>query len=240
MSFSVNNRHDMSDYKRNFYETMYSSRDSRRNDSRSSLVKKYTRTRYDVVFDLLPGGKRLLDVACGTGEFAFRAREKYDEVCGVDLTEVNITHAERNAVEWSMDNVSFLRADADDLLPYEDSCFDTVTCIASLQFMFDPYHAIDEFSRVLKTDGTLVIQVVNAVYLPYRLTLLFGRFPVTADQPGWDGGTLHYFTFSSLSGLFREKGFRVVKKTASGMLAGLRTWWPSLLNGDIIIRGTKL
>lgn len=230
----------MSDYRRNFYEDLYGASGRGGTSGPGGLIYRLTLSRYDAVFRLLPGGNRLLDVACGTGGFAFKAREKYGEVHGIDLTEINIARAKKNALDLGIGGVHFLRADADARLPHEDSFFDAVTCIASLQFMFDPYHVMDELNRVLKSGGILVVQVVNAAYLPYRLSLLFGKFPQTARQSGWDGGTLHYFTFGSLTALFREKGFRAADRTGSGLLAGLRNWWPSLLTGDIIIKGVKL
>ena len=229
------------DYKRRFYEEMY--RDSDEELGRkpaSGRLSGITRSRYEVIYGLLPGGDKLLDVGCGTGNFALAARGKYEQVYGVDITDSMVGRAVKNADENVIDGVHFSRADADVALPFEDSFFDTVTCIATLQFMFNPYHVLGEFNRVLKRNGALVLQVVNIAFLPRRISLMFGRFPETAVQAGWDGGTLHYFTFSSLSGLMKETGFRVTAKSNSGLLAGIRGLWPSILSSDAIIKGVKL
>ena len=230
----------MNDHKRDFYEKMY---ESVNNDDRDGLCRSlstFEESRYDVVYKLLPGGERLLDIGCGDGNFVIKSREKYHEAYGVDITDVMIKRAKKNATERNSTRVSFSRADADNRLPFEDGYFDTITCIASLQFMFDPYQVVSEFHRVLKQGGTLIVQVVNIAFLPRRLALFFGRFPVTARQCGWDGGTLHYFTFPSCSRLLSEIGFQVTHKTNSGILAGCRRLWPSLLAGDIIVKGIKL
>lgn len=230
----------MNDHKRDFYEKMYESVNDDHHNGLYRRLGTFEASRYDVIYKLLPGGERLLDVGCGDGNFVIRSREKYGEAYGVDITDVMIERAKKNATERDLNRVSFSRADADNGIPFVDGYFDTITCIASLQFMFDPYHVVDEFHRVLKAGGTLIVQVVNIAFLLRRLSLFFGRFPVTAQQCGWDGGTLHYFTFSSCFRLLSEKGFKVTHKTNSGMFAGCRRLWPSLLAADIIVKGIKL
>ena len=89
-------------------------------------------------------------------------------------------------------------------------------------------------------DGALIVEVPNIAYLPQRVKLLFGILPVTSKQVGWDGGTLHYFTMSSLCKLIEGGELKVVQKTGSGIFASLRNWWASLLTGDLIVKGIKL
>jgi hypothetical protein len=51
---------------------------------------------------------------------------------------------------------------------------------------------------------------------------------------------LHNFTRSSVTALLQATGFEVVQTTGSGTFAGLRTWWPSLLLGNVIVLARKL
>jgi ubiquinone/menaquinone biosynthesis C-methylase UbiE len=203
------------------------------------LRKRLEPERQETVYKLLDGGERFLDVACGYGHLVFLATQKYREVLGLDISESRIKWDREAAAHLEGARIDFKVSDVNRGIPCADGYFDAVACVATLQFLLDPYFLVGEFNRVLRKGGALVIQVVNVAFLPRRLLLLAGRFPVTSRAPGWDGGTLHYFTFSSCARLLAEKGFAVTVKSSSGILAGWRRWWPSLLAADIIIKGIK-
>ena len=223
-----------------FYEKIYAPRhEPVPAGALGKIRKRLELERQEAVCKLLDGGEKFLDVGCGHGHLVFLATQKYREVHGTDISESRIAWNQEAARNLDGVIINFKVSDLNQGIPYEDGSFDTVTCVASLQFLLDPYPVVSEFNRVLKKGGALIIQVVNIAYLPRRLTLLFGRFPVTARQAGWDGGTLHYFTFSSCARLLTEKGFSIAGKANSGVLAGWRRLWPSLLAADIIIKGIK-
>ena len=60
--------------------------------------------------------------------------------------------------------------------------------------------------------------------------------PVHTTCHGWEGGHLHNFTRSTLVQLLHSRGFQVERCTGSGVLTPLRSWWPGLLLGNIIVR----
>lgn len=190
----------------------------------------------DVVVDLFCGGGKFLDVGCGDGDLCLKAKGKFKGVFGMDIAQNRIQRAQKRdqAIHFSV-------ADLDEILPFKNEIFDAVTCIAAFQYCFDPYRVIKEFYRVLKKDGTLVIQVTNIAWLPYRIKLLFGGLVTTslAQNYGWDGGVLHYFTFRTLEDFLRCRGFNIARTTGSGIFSKWRRWWLSLLSGDIIIKATK-
>lgn len=225
------------EFVRNFYNKMYGlDKASKMNN----FLKHFELYRSDVVFNLLEKGERLLDVACGDGDFAIKAREKFEDVYGVDISSVRIKRAIKKAKEKKINNVFFKTADVNYGLAFKDNYFDTLTAIAALAFFFDPFFVISEFKRVLKRGGVLIIEVPNLAYFPRRLALLFGRLPkVSTSDFGWDGGHLHYFTKKSLEDLLKKFGFKIEKVTGSGIFANLRNWWPSLLSGDLIIKARK-
>jgi len=67
-----------------------------------------------------------------------------------------------------------------------------------------------------------------------------GSLPITGNEDGWDSGHLHYFTFGSLKKLFNKYGFKLTHSGSSGIFAAFRNVWPSLLGGDIILKGVKI
>jgi len=103
---------------------------------------------------------------------------------------------------------------------------------------------VEEMYRVLRPGGYVVIQVPNIAYFKYRVSLLFGKLPVTSSpynwqEIGWDGGHIHYFTMKKLCLLFESQGFLVKAKSGSGFLSIFRNWYPSLLCGDLFIKAQK-
>jgi len=235
-----NNKH-----KKTYYEEMYGSAGAataRRSflDVLYERFKRFELHREDAVARMITPGDRLLDIGCGNGSFVFKAFHKFRETQGIDIASNRVEEARRIRDErYPAANITFRSGDIDEGLPYEDESFDTVTMIASFEHIFDPYYAFAEAARVLKKGGEVVIEVPNIVWLPRRLSLLFGILPKTSNESGWDGGHLHYFTVGSLKAFVEEQGFQVVRVTGSGIGSAVRNIWVSLLSGDIIIQARK-
>ena len=96
-------------------------------------------------------GKRLLDVACGTGCVAREAAKRGAEVTGLDRNPGMLAVAERLAptVEW--------REGLAESLPFEDGTFEAVICQFGLMFFDDRVQALGEMWRVTKPGGRLVV-----------------------------------------------------------------------------------
>jgi ubiquinone/menaquinone biosynthesis C-methylase UbiE len=103
----------------------------------------------------LASGKRVLDIACGTGLVSFaaaRAVGPSGQVLGVDLSGRMVSSAQRRARQMNLSNCSFARMDAETLdLP--DASFDVVLCALGLMYMPDPEQALREMRRVLRAAG---------------------------------------------------------------------------------------
>ena len=203
-------------------------------------LRKFEISRISAAFDLLDEGKRILDLGVGGGELLALCKKngKYEELYGLDIAAVVVERAKRTVKELTgdLEKVFIKRADINDTLPFRAKMFDAVTCIAVLEHIFDPYFVIAEIKRVLKPGGVLILEVPNLVWLPRRLAVILGKLPVTADEEGWDGGHLHYFTFEETEKLLEEYNLKIEYKGSSGVFASIRNLWPLMLGGNIIIK----
>ncbi len=205
-------------------------------------LRRYERTRYQTVFSSLEHGGKLLDIGCGDGDFCIMAKEIYDDVYGVDVSPVRIMNAQKKTSEREdKGNFHFVQHDVDENLIYPNGFFDTVTSLATLEYVVYPYLVIQEVRRVLKLGGHFVVQASNFAFLPSRLALIAGKLPTPGGigDCGVDWERLHNFTPDIMVKSLRQGGFEIVDVTCSGVFARFREIWPSLLAGDIVVKARR-
>jgi SAM-dependent methyltransferase len=109
-------------------------------------------------------GARMLDAGCGYGLFlVVCAAEGAPAACGVDIDATPLRFAQRYRgllPESLSERLSFEAADVADL-PYEDRSFDLVTCVEAISHYLDVDAALNEFARVLRPGGVLVVSDGN-------------------------------------------------------------------------------
>lgn len=98
----------------------------------------------------------VLDVATGTGHTAFAFAPYVKNIIAIDITPEMLTEATKMSCELQVDNVLFVKADAQEL-PFGDEMFDIVTCRRATHHFRDISCALQEMSRVLKIGGRLII-----------------------------------------------------------------------------------
>ena len=104
----------------------------------------------------LSPGKRVLDVACGTGVLARAAAARVSpggSVAGLDVNPGMLAVAERVAPEIAW------RQGTAESLPYADASFDAVVSQFGLMFFTDRQAALREMVRVLAPGGHLAVAV---------------------------------------------------------------------------------
>jgi SAM-dependent methyltransferase len=80
---------------------------------------------------------------------------------------------------------------SNELLPFPDESFDLVTCIQAFHYMPDAEHAVSEFARVLRPDGTvLVSSVFGFEYDRRQFEARYTEQQLRALFSGWDGVTV--------------------------------------------------
>ncbi|SNY81327.1 Ubiquinone/menaquinone biosynthesis C-methylase UbiE [Nocardia amikacinitolerans] len=152
--------------------------------------------RRDAVTALRLGGdQKVLDIACGPGNFTKYLSESLSEggyAVGVDYSEPMLARA---VVDNVGPRVGYLRGDAR-TLPFADGVFDAVCCFGALYLIPDPLTATREMVRVLAPGGRIAITTSHRADTP------FGR--ASRFVGGLSG--LRVFDDSTFPDLFRELG----------------------------------
>ncbi len=104
-------------------------------------------------------GQRLLDVAGGTGDIAFRFLKRAPGASAVvcDMTESMLISGQQRAEAAKMpDRLNWVVGDAMEL-PFEDSSFDVYTISFGIRNVTRPQEALNEACRVLRPGGRLMV-----------------------------------------------------------------------------------
>jgi ubiquinone/menaquinone biosynthesis C-methylase UbiE len=154
----------------------------------------------------LSRGDRVLDVACGPGNFSRDFAREVGEglVVGIDASRTMLDQAARQRAD---DGVAYLLGDAC-ALPFRDRTFDAVCCFAALYLIDDPMQALDEIARVLAPGGRVALlsscargplpaPVASAVVRRVSGVRVFGRHELT--------------------GALRERGLTDIAQRVSGL-----------------------
>ena len=96
---------------------------------------------------------RLLDVGCGTGTFLSMLQQTKLPVIpmGLDMAEKMCRHAHQKNM-----HLSFVNADSEHT-PFGDSTYDFITCSNSFHHYPHQKAVLDEFYRILKPGGKVII-----------------------------------------------------------------------------------
>lgn len=100
--------------------------------------------------------KRILDLACGTGDFAFSLARRFPDatLTGVDLTPAMLDLARQKN---RSPHITFQEGNAQDLAEFKDKALSLVTCAFGFRNFPDPATALREVRRVLEDDGELIV-----------------------------------------------------------------------------------
>jgi len=128
-------------------------------------------------------GGRVLDVGVGTGlslsDYASTTR-----LCGVDLSEPMLRKAQERVKAQNLSNVETLAVMDAKNLAFADGSFDAVVAQYVITTVPDPEGTLDDFVRVLKAGGELIL--VNHIGAEAGVRKLAeGAFAPVARKLGW-------------------------------------------------------
>ena len=158
----------------------------------------------------LEHGHRVLDVACGPGNFtrAFAKAVGADGLAvGIDASETMLRRGGADNESGDFENVALLRGDAT-ALPFADGGFDAVCCFAALHLFADPFDALGEMTRVLAPGGRIAI-----------MTSVRRQLALPPIKPVIERGTgMRVFEADEIVSALQVRGYDEVHQRLSGMV----------------------
>ncbi len=174
----------------------------------SSVLQKYLfEPAHDALLERVEtkGGRRILDIGCGTGVFARRLASAFERcrISGLDISAEMIRVAREKATH--PDRMLFMEGDSEKL-PFDDNSFDCVSCANSFHHYPHPEKVLAEFHRVLVPDG-VVILVDGDRDSAYGLVVFQGIVRL------YEGRSVHHHRRTEFQGLLSGAGFQSVDFT---------------------------
>lgn len=184
---------------------------------------------------------RVLDVAGGTGDIAFRIVDASGKLAQATVLDINgsmLAVGEERAKKRGIDdNLSFVEANAEEL-PFEDAAFDAYTIAFGIRNVPDIDKALKEAHRVLKRGGRLLVLEFSEVQMPILDKVYdawsFNAIPRIGEAIAGDGEPYRYLVESirkfpnqrDFAAMIGRAGFERVKWTDySGGIAALHSAW---------------
>ncbi|MBO5195406.1 MAG: bifunctional demethylmenaquinone methyltransferase/2-methoxy-6-polyprenyl-1,4-benzoquinol methylase UbiE [Bacteroidales bacterium] len=170
---------------------------------------------------------RILDVACGTGDFTIeiaRSLASGSSVCGIDLSE-EMMRIGRGKIAEAGVSAELVQGDCE-ALPYDADTFDRVSVGFGVRNFEHLEVGLSEMFRVLKPGGKLVVlelSVPSNAVLRWLYKLYFLKFlPAVGGLVSGERGAYEYLPASVLRfpapdrfmSIMRDAGFREVKHRA--------------------------
>jgi phosphatidylethanolamine/phosphatidyl-N-methylethanolamine N-methyltransferase len=165
---------------------------------RTTIAKAYARWApiYDLVFGAVFErgrrasiaaaeriGGRILEVGVGTG-ISLPDYARTNRLVGVDLSEPMLRKAQERVAESGLHNVEALAVMDAEHLGFADGRFDVIVAQYVITAVPDPEATLDEFARVLKPGGEIVL--VNHIGAEAGLRRAFEQwFAPVARRLGW-------------------------------------------------------
>ena len=131
---------------------------------------------YDIIFPAAPatvefieeaanGGKYILDIACGTGNYTIELAKRGYIVDGVDLDNEMINAGKKKAEAENLD-INFIQGNMKDIkLLFSNKKYDLVYCIGNSLVHLDNENEIrqmiNDVADITNDNGTLIIQIIN-------------------------------------------------------------------------------
>ncbi|MDC0535042.1 bifunctional demethylmenaquinone methyltransferase/2-methoxy-6-polyprenyl-1,4-benzoquinol methylase UbiE [Francisellaceae bacterium] len=179
--------------------------------------KKFTISKTNV-----KAGDKVLDIAGGTGDLAYKFCQKVGPKGEVYLSDINhsmlMVGKEKLTNKGCIGNIKYVQANAE-CLPFEDNYFDIITIAFGLRNVTDKDKALRSMYSKLKPGGRLFVLEFSKPILPMLSTIYdkysFTALPIMGKLVANDSESYKYLAESirkhpdqeTLLGMFQDAGF---------------------------------
>ncbi|MCM1133892.1 MAG: class I SAM-dependent methyltransferase [Ruminococcus flavefaciens] len=148
-------------------------------------------------------GKKVLELATGTGLIAENISDFAKSVEATDYSEKMIAQARKNVYA---NNIHFAVANACNL-PYHSESFDVVIISNALHIMPEPEKALAEIRRVLKKDGIMIAPTFVHAQMPLPKRMLSKAMGIVGFRAE------HKWTEETYLHFLRKNGWKIRRKS---------------------------
>jgi phosphatidylethanolamine/phosphatidyl-N-methylethanolamine N-methyltransferase len=153
-----------------------------------------------------PAGGHILEVGVGTG-ISLLSYSRKNRLVGIDISVAMLRKAHERVIENGLSNVEALAVMDAKHLALSDRTFDVVVAQYVITTVPDPEGTLDEFVRVLKPGGEIILINHLGAEAGLRRTFEQGFSPL-ARRLGWSPE----FPFARLTGWAERRGIRLIER----------------------------
>jgi SAM-dependent methyltransferase len=152
------------------------------------------------------GGPKIsvLDAGCGSGVFTVEAARRCRAVVGFDASSAMLEIAKRRTIGES--NVALHQARLPDLGFLDGQIFDLIISSSVLEYLDDPWRAVDALTAHLAANGVLLLSVPNGDSLHRKAEALAYRF---TGRPRYYAHVQYVPKASAFKAGLVERGFQI-------------------------------
>jgi len=156
-----------------------------------------------------------LEVSCGKGRVTKQLSRSFRHYIATDISKEMLAIAKRD-----INNVKFKIEDAENL-SFKSNSFDVVVCLEALVHYPRPENALNEFYRVLKKGGILIIDSDNVWSLRRIFKEIFKYLKITPKKDIGEDIFCPYRKREFIS-MFEKSGFKIEKFNYLGIFSPIK------------------
>jgi ubiquinone/menaquinone biosynthesis C-methylase UbiE len=158
----------------------------------------------------LGANDRVLDFACGTGNFSIPIAKDVGEILAIDISAKMLAIAEDKIVARGIQNVRFARASLSDAT-LQPASFDSILAFNILHLLDDPQAAVKRIGEILKPGGIFISESACMGEKNAFVRAGFSLFGLTGFLP-----KLNAFRIAELEVFIRNGGFEILEAERVG------------------------